>query len=245
MSLVPPPASAAEALGMLESAMGYLSGADATAMAAESQAQCLMALERVSSMGTAARASILAAFTSGQGYSADADYSPKAWLIHQTGITSGAAVAHTAWARRAAEHPLAAAALAAGEMSESFARTICAWTGKLPQDCRPAADAILVTAAQAGMDVRDLAGLAGEIYARSLPADADGDKDEAFEDRSVTVEATFDGAGVLWARCWTRCRPRPARRMTAARPSGTTTRCTRRCTGWSPPICCPSGPGSR
>ena len=47
------------------------------------------------------------------------------------------------------------------------------------------------------MDVRDLAGLAGEIYARSLPADPDQDQDEAFEDRSVTVETTFDGAGVL------------------------------------------------
>ena len=32
-------------------------------------------------MSTAARASILAAFTSGQGYAADADYSPRAWLI--------------------------------------------------------------------------------------------------------------------------------------------------------------------
>ena len=47
------------------------------------------------------------------------------------------------------------------------------------------------------MDVRDLAGLAGEIYARSLPADPDPEKDQVFEDRSVKVEATFDGAGVL------------------------------------------------
>ena len=148
-------------------------------------------------MGTAARASILAAFTSAQGYSADADYSPKAWLIHKTGITGGAAVAHTAWVRRAAGHPLVAAALAAGEISESVARTICTWTDKLPQDCQEAADTILVTAAQAGMDVRDLAGLAGEIYARSLPADPDPEKDQAFEDRSVTLETTFDGAGVL------------------------------------------------
>ena len=99
-------------------------------------------------MGTAARASILAAFTSGQGYCADADYSPRAWLIHKTGVTRGAAVAYTAWVRRAAAHPLVAAALAAGEMSESFARMICAWTGKLPQDCRPDADEILLLAAQ-------------------------------------------------------------------------------------------------
>ena len=171
MNSVVSPASAKEALGMLRSAMGYLSAADATAMAAETQAQCLQALEQVNSMGTAARTSILAAFTSGQGYSADADYSPRAWLIHRTRITKGAAVAYTAWVRRAAAHPQVAAALAAGEMSESFARTICAWTDKLPEDCREAADAILVAAARAGMDLRDLAGLAGEIYARSLPED--------------------------------------------------------------------------
>src|SRR5580704_1482975 len=191
------PSSAKEALGMLRSAMGYLSAADATAMAAETQARCLQALEQINSMGTAARASILAAFTSGQGYSADAAYSPRAWLIHQTGITKGAAVAYTAWVRRAAAHPLVAAGLAAGELSESVARTICAWTDKLPGDCRDAADTILVTAARAGMDVRDLAGLAAEIYARSLPEDPGRDRDQAFEDRSVRLETTFDGAGVL------------------------------------------------
>jgi hypothetical protein len=191
------PSSTKEALGMLRSAMGYLSAADATAMAAETQARCLRMLEQINSMGTAARASILAAFTSGQGYSADADYSPRAWLIHQTGITKGAAMAYAAWVRRAAAHPLVAAGLAAGELSESVARTICAWTDRLPGDCREAADTILVTAARAGMDVRDLAGLAGEIYARSLPEDPGGDKDEAFEDRSVRLETTFDGAAVL------------------------------------------------
>ena len=161
---------------MLRAAMGFLDAADATAMAAETQAQCLQALEQVNSMGTAARASILAAFTSAQGYSADADYSPKAWLIHKTGITKGAAAGHTAWVRRAAGHPLVAQALAGGEISESVARTICAWTDKLPEDCREAADVILVGAAKAGMDLPDLAGLAGEIYARSLPADPGEDR---------------------------------------------------------------------
>jgi hypothetical protein len=118
-------------------------------------------------------------------------------MIHKTHITKGAAVAHTAWVRRAAAHPQVAAALAEGGISESFARTICTWTDKLPQDCRPAADAILVTAAQAGMDLRGLAELAAEIYTRSLPENPDGDKDQAFEDRSVKLETTFGGAGVL------------------------------------------------
>ena len=197
VSTVPPPASTAQALSMLKSAMGYLSAADATAMAAETQAQCLQVLEQINSMGTAARASILGAFTSGQGYSADADYSPRAWLIHKTHITKGAAVAYTAWARRAAAHPLVAQALAVGEVSESFARTICQWADKLPEDCREAADEILVGAARGGMDLRDLAGLAGEIYARSLPGEPGDGPDDGFEDRGVKLETTLAGAGVL------------------------------------------------
>jgi hypothetical protein len=190
------PASASEAMEMVHAGLGYLAAADATAMAAETQARCLRMLEQAHSMGTAARTSILAAFTSGQGYSADADYSPRAWLIHRTRVTKGAAVAHTAWVRRAAAHPEIAAALAAGQISESFARTICQWTDKLPEDCREIADAILLAAAMGGADLRDLAGLAGEIYARS-PEDPDGDKDEPFEDRSVKLETTFEGAGLL------------------------------------------------
>ena len=197
MNSVTAPSNVKEALGMLKSAMSYLAAADATAMAAETQAQCLQALEEANSMGTAARAWILGAFTSGQGYSADADYSPRAWLINRTRVSKGAAVACTAWVRRAAAHPEVAAALAAGEMSESYARTVCTWTDKLPGDCREDADEILLRAARAGGDLRDLAGLFAEIYARSLPEDTGGNKDEAFEDRSVRLETTFQGAGVL------------------------------------------------
>jgi hypothetical protein len=105
MSSVMSPASADEALEMLTAAMGYLAAADATAMTAEEQARCLRVLERANSAGTAARTSVLGAFGSGQGYSADADYSPRAWLIHKTGVTKGAAVAYTAWVRRAEDHP--------------------------------------------------------------------------------------------------------------------------------------------
>ena len=197
MATAPTFASAREAAETVRAGLGFLAAADATAMAAETQAQCLQILEQATAMSTAARASILAAFTSGQGYAADADYSPRAWLINRTRITKGAAVAYTAWARRAAAHPQVAQALAGGEISESFARTICLWTDKLPEDCRQAADAILLTAAKAGADLRDLTGLAGEIYARSLPDDPDKDRDQAFEDRSVKLETTFDGAGVL------------------------------------------------
>jgi len=198
MSGAPSPASAAEALGMLRSAMGYLSAADATAMAAETQAQCLLALEQMDAIETAARASILAAFTSAQGYSADADYNARAWLINKTRVTKGAANGHLGWVRRAAAHPQVAAALAEGHiLSESVARKICQWTDKLPEDCRLAADAILIVAAKSGADLRGLAELAAEIYARSLPDEPDSDPDGGFDDRSVRLETTFEGAGVL------------------------------------------------
>jgi hypothetical protein len=193
MGTVTAPTSAREAMDMARAGLGYLAAADATAMTADEQARYLRGLEQAAAILTAARASILSGFTAGQGYSADADYSPRAWLIHKTGVTKGAAVAYTAWAKRAAAHPQVAKVLAAGEISESWARTLCTWTDKLPGDCREAADEILLAAAQAGMDLRDLAGLFAEIYEKSRP----DEPDTSFEDRSVRLETTFDGAGVL------------------------------------------------
>jgi Domain of unknown function (DUF222) len=192
-------ASTREALGMLRTVMGYLSTADAAQMAAGAQAECLLTLEEIDAVNTATRARVLGAFTAARGYSADADYSPRSWLIHRTRITKGAAAGYLAWARRAAAHPRVIAALGEAGVSESYARKICEWSDKLPPDCRDAADAILVAPAEAGAHLDDLVQLAAEMYARSLP-DRGGDDDqpdEAFEDRSVRVETTFDGAGVI------------------------------------------------
>jgi len=92
---------------------------------------------------------------------------------------------------------MTAQALAEGEISESFASTVCQWTDKLPENCRDAADTILVGAARAGMDLRGLAELAGEMAARSRPDTPDSDPDGEFDDRSVRLETTFGGAGVM------------------------------------------------
>ena len=134
MSDVMSPTSTDQALEMLTAALGYLAAADATAMTAEEQARCLRVLERATAIGTAARTSMLGAFTSGQGYSADAQYSAKAWLVYKTGVTKGAAASHTAWMRRALEHPAVFAAMAAGDVSEPVARLLCQWTDKIPED---------------------------------------------------------------------------------------------------------------
>ena len=197
MDTAPAFASVDEAMEMARAALGYLAAADATALAAVTQAEALRTLEQIDAITTAARASFLAAFTVGKGYSADADYSARAWLMHKTGITRGAAASHTAWAKRAATHPQVLAALAAGDPSESYGRTICQWTDKLPEDCREAADAILLSAAKAGMDLRDLAGLFAEMYERSRSELPDEDPGRAFADRGVRLVTTFQGAGVL------------------------------------------------
>ncbi len=105
MTPVPAFSSAADAMATVRAGLGFLAGADATQMAVQTQAECLQMLEQVTAMGTAARTAILAAFTSAQGYSADADYSPRAWLVNRTRVTKAAAVGYTAWVRRAAGAP--------------------------------------------------------------------------------------------------------------------------------------------
>ena len=138
-----------------------------------------------------------AAFTAGQGYSADADYSARAWLMHKTGITRAAAASHTAWANRAGTHPVVVAALAAGEVSESWGRAICQWTDKLPEQYRQESDELLVKAAGAGLGLADLSALFAEMYQRARSDLPDEDPDRGFADRGVRLETTFQGAGVM------------------------------------------------
>ena len=197
MSTAPAFASVTEAIDMARAALGYLAAADATALPAEAQAECLRGLERTDAIATAARASFLAAFTIGQGYSADADYSPRAWLMHKTGITRAAAASHTAWATRVGTHPRVVAALAAGELSESYGRAICRWTDKLPEKFREESDELLVAAALAGLGLADLAALFAEMYERARGDLPDEDPERCFADRGVRLVTTFQGAGVL------------------------------------------------
>jgi 3-oxoacyl-[acyl-carrier protein] reductase len=104
------PASASDAMDMVQAGLSYLAAADAAQLPAQTQAETLRGLERTDAISTAARAWFLAAFTAGQGYAGDAEYSVRAWLMHRTGITRGAAAGHTAWPARAETHPKVVAA---------------------------------------------------------------------------------------------------------------------------------------
>src|SRR6266545_259902 len=92
---------------------------------------------------------------------------------------------------------MARAALATEELSESYGRTICQWTDKLPEKFREESDELLVKAAAAGLGLRDLAALFAEMYERARSELPDEDPDRAFGDRGVRLETTFQGAGVL------------------------------------------------
>src|SRR4051794_20951042 len=197
-------ASATQALEVVRAGLRFLATADATAMTAEEQAGCLRGLEKADAAATAARTSVLGAFGSGQGYADDGDYSPFSWLLHRTQVTRGTAADHTGWVKRAAAHPAVQAALGAEAISTSYAREICRWTGSLPDDARAAADEILLGAAAAGLELADLAGLAGEMYEKSRqdkPGDGGGgdgeDPGAAFDDRVVRLATTLGGAGVI------------------------------------------------
>jgi hypothetical protein len=191
------PTSASEAMDMVQAGLSYLAAAAAASLTAGAQAECLRGPERPDAISTAARASFLSVFTVGKGYTADADYSARAWLMHETGITRGAAASHTAWASRAATHPRVVAALVTEDLSESYGRAICQWTGKLPEKFRDESDELLIAAAAAGVALRDLAALFAEMYERARGDLPDEDPERGFGDRGVRLVTTFQGAGVL------------------------------------------------
>jgi hypothetical protein len=207
-ALIPAPAGVAEALEMVRTGLRFVATADATQLTVAEQAKCLLVLERANSVAVAARTSVLTAFNAKQGFAEDGDYSACSWLRYRTQVTQGTSVGHSAWVKRSARHPAVHAALGTEAISESYAREICWWTDKLPEDARPAADDILLGAAASGLELADLAGLAGEMYERSRqdkpdPDDGDagedtgGDKDQLLDDRSVKLATTLGGAGVI------------------------------------------------
>jgi hypothetical protein len=191
------PACAREALDMVRAGLGYLAAADAHQLAAATQAECLRELEQAGAVATAARASILAGFTAGQGYAGDAEYSAVSWLIHRTEITRGTAVGHAAWAGRTRTHPKVMAALAAGQVSESVGRLICLWTGKLPEKFRDESDELLLAAAAGGLGLAELASLVAQMYERARGVLPDEDPDAGFTDRGLKLATTLGGAGVV------------------------------------------------
>jgi len=196
--------SAGAAADMLDACLDHLGSADWASLGTAAHAEMLTRLGRAQARLTAVHAAVLAAFTAGNGFEPDGHGSARQWLIGKTGISKGAANGAVGWQRRLSRHRGIAAAMAAGAVSESWAKDIAGWTDKLPDHERDSADQILLEAAAGGCPHEDLAVLAQAIYeawqARHPdPDDGNGDPsdEDGFADRYLRLGTTFGGAGKL------------------------------------------------
>ncbi len=192
------PSTVGEALAAVRSGLAYLNQVAAADLPGVVQADCLRELAKAESAYTAAHARMLGAFAASGAHEDDGQQSERAWLKWQTQVTTGAAAGAVGWMKRLAAHPAVRAALAAGRISPSWARHICAWTDQLPEDGRDDADEILLAAAAGGAVLPDLAALAEEMRRRTATPDPAGPHgDDGFDERRLRLGLTFGGAGVL------------------------------------------------
>jgi hypothetical protein len=188
--------SVAEALRMANATMDYLNGPDAADLDAVSCGLVLRSLAEVQAKFTAAHAAVLARFDAADAHDADGFGTSVSWLDAMANMTRPDAKAEVRQMRLLRDYPALADALAAGDISKSWALAIAGWTRKLPAELRAETISILVQAAQAGAsrdDLRMIAAVALEKWRASRP-DAD---DDGFDDRYVQVGTTFGGAGVI------------------------------------------------
>src|SRR5271170_6414582 len=198
------PATSAEALAMLESAVGmqervlvFLAGEDTAGLPAPAAADQLRALERADAVGAALRGRLLEVFDTQDGHLAGGQRSTRTWLVHSLRVTRGQAAEHLAVRALARSHRVLHAALAEGwVLTKSEALQLARWTKAIPQEYRAEAEDILVAAARAGVDLRGLAAICAEIRARTAERDPDDDNGKHL-DRALSLDTTFDGAGVM------------------------------------------------
>ena len=175
------PATAAEALAMLESAQGmqecalrFLAAEDAAGLPAQAVADQLRALERNDAVEAAVRGRLLVVFDAQDGHLADGQRTTRAWLVHSLRVTRGQAAEYQAVQALARGHRVLHAALAEGwVLTTSEALQLARWTRAIPAEYRAEAEEILVAAARAGVDLRGLAAICAEIRARTAEPDPD------------------------------------------------------------------------
>jgi hypothetical protein len=164
MSTVMVPANADEALGMLQTAAGFLADMDVAGMPAEAVAECLRGLERADAVQAAARSRSLAAFNAKDGHLGDGQRTTRAWLIHSLRVTRGQAAEYRAVQALAQDHlPLLAALREGYVITTSVALQLAKWTSAIPAEYRAQAEEILIAAARAGAGLRELAAICAEM----------------------------------------------------------------------------------
>src|SRR5579859_1731075 len=179
-------------LARLEALAGELAREDWAGLPATVQDEAIRVLERAEAAQAAIRGAALAAFADGPGCSWYGQQSMTSFLVAETRVTRAAATGHAGWAKRHARHPRVMAALAAMQITVSIAIRICGWSDLLPEEHRDSCEEILVAAWQGGCTIGDLAMLARQMLEELAP-----DQDGKPPVTGVTLDTTFDGAGLL------------------------------------------------
>ena len=187
--------STSEAIGVMRDALRYLAGADYPDLPAQAVAEVLAGMEQADAAQAAIRGRAGSIFAGTQAHVEFGYKSLGAWYKNVTKVTQPTAKAHKSWAKRQAEHPLIMAALAELDViSESWARQVGEWTGRLPGEFVQQADEIMIEAAAGGVNLAGLAQIAAELGALLAEPDTDKDKEPG---PGLRLDFTFEGAGVL------------------------------------------------
>jgi hypothetical protein len=190
------PGSVGEALSMMGAALDYLNGPAGDLVQPAALGEVLQALAGINAKHTAARLRLVSRFDANDCHDSDGYPTTASWLAGRTKTVLARARAEVRLARAmTAAHPALADAMAAGELSLSWATGIAGWTTGLPQEIRQDTERILIEAAAAGAgygDLKIIATAAAEAYRGQYP---DPDDDGNFADRHVRLDTTLDGAG--------------------------------------------------
>jgi hypothetical protein len=202
------PGSVDEALAMVHAGLDHLTSVDWRSFGAAVQARALRGLGAAQSKLTVAQGEALGAFDACGGYYADGGHpTAQSWLRNQASVTGKAARDLVAWQRTLKAHPVLRDALAAEQLSQSWAGQLAKWNDRLPDEEIDKADQVLLNAALDGLPlVPDIARLAQAIYeaVKGQQPDTDPD-DDGFADRGVRMGTTIGGAGRLYGDVTGRC----------------------------------------
>ena len=240
------PATAAEALAMLESAAGlqesalaFLAAQDTAALPGQAAADQLRALERHNAVEAAVRGRLLAVFDAQDGHLADGQRSTRTWLVHSLRVTRGQAGEYQAVQALARSHRVLHAALAEGwVITTSEALQLARWTRAIPGEYRAKAEELLVAPPGPGRTC--------EAWPRSAPRSAPTPPGPTPTTTTTpawtaaspwTPRSTAPASSTVtspptarrWSRpSWTPCPAPQAAGTCGPAPSGTTTRSPRR-----------------
>ena len=186
--------SVSEALGAAMSAWKYLAAADASQLPATVTAEVLRTLEKLDAAEAAVRGRLLWYFDLQRGYEGEGYGGVGNFVRYGTRVTKGQKDAHIALMKARDVHRPFEQGLLDGHLSVSVARRVGKLTAKIDDDgIRACVDEMIVTAAMAGSTEHDLMVIAGAAVERFAPPDPD----KPVKDRDLTLDTTFEGAGVL------------------------------------------------